>query len=60
MTPFEIVYGEPPPMLSKFLIREIRVEGVAQTLKDKDEILAQLKYNLERAQQRMTKAANRY
>ncbi|KAF2283471.1 hypothetical protein GH714_008470 [Hevea brasiliensis] len=46
-------YGRPPPNLLKFLPGETKVEAVAQTLMDRDEILRQLHYNLARAQQRM-------
>ncbi|KAF2308745.1 hypothetical protein GH714_015463 [Hevea brasiliensis] len=53
MSPFEAVYGRPPPNLLKFLPGETKVEAVAQTLMDRDEILCQLHYNLARAQQRM-------
>ncbi|KAF2324335.1 hypothetical protein GH714_012652 [Hevea brasiliensis] len=60
MSPFETVYGRPPPNLLKFLPGETKVEAVAQTLLDRDEILRQLQYNLARAQQRMVKAANKH
>lgn len=48
-TPFEIVYGRPPPVLRKFERNEISVEAVAQELWDRDEALRHLKVNLQRA-----------
>lgn len=59
MTPFEAVYGRKPPTLIKFLPGETEVAAVSQALVDRDELLRQLKYNLERAQQLMTKYANK-
>ncbi|KAK7247608.1 hypothetical protein RIF29_42494 [Crotalaria pallida] len=58
-TPFEIVYGRPPPALTKFIPGETLVEAVAQDLMDRDEILKQLKFHLSRAQDHMTKFADR-
>ncbi|KAL8120175.1 hypothetical protein AgCh_017351 [Apium graveolens] len=58
MTPFQVVYNRPPPTILKFLKGEIAVEAVAQELEDRDEILRQLKYNLEHAQHRMKKQAD--
>lgn len=52
-TPFELVYGRAPPALTRFLPGEIRVEAVRRELMDRDEILRQLKYHLQRAQGRM-------
>lgn len=43
----------PPPTLVHFLEGETQVEFVAQKLKDRDEALRQLKYNLQRAQEQM-------
>lgn len=58
MTPFEVVYGRAPPLIPKFMMGASKVEAVEQELVDRDEILRQLRYNLFKAQQRMTKAAN--
>lgn len=58
MTPFEIVYGRPPPSILQYLPHETRVEAVAHPLLDRDEILRQLHFNLTRAQQCMVKTAN--
>ncbi|KAF2289077.1 hypothetical protein GH714_026410 [Hevea brasiliensis] len=60
MTPFEIVYGRPPPTLTQFLPGETKADAVAQNLSTRDELLRQLSYNLNRAQQRMVRAANKH
>ena len=44
-TPFEIVYGRPPPKLTRWLQGETRVEAVQRELIDRDEALRQLKTN---------------
>lgn len=59
-TPFEVVYGRKPPTLHQFLPREIKVKAVADELLERNEMLRQLKWHLERAQQRMVKAANKH
>ncbi|KZV51588.1 hypothetical protein F511_10541 [Dorcoceras hygrometricum] len=58
MSPFEVVYGRKPPGIKRFLPAEANVAAVARELLDRDEVLKQLKYNLERAQQRMIRDAN--
>ncbi|WVY98390.1 hypothetical protein V8G54_030541 [Vigna mungo] len=58
-TPFEIVYGRPPPTISRFVPGETSIEAVAQDLKDRDEALKQLKFHLGRAQDQMVKLANK-
>lgn len=59
MTPFEVVYGCPPLTLLRFIDGETKVEVVAQELKDRDEALRQLKYNLKRAQDYMKAQADK-
>ncbi|KOM57691.1 hypothetical protein LR48_Vigan11g072400 [Vigna angularis] len=58
-TPFETVYGRPPPTLTRFIPGETVVEAVAQDLQTRDEALTQLKYHLAKAQDQMTHYANR-
>jgi len=41
---FEIVYGRPPPSLTRFIHGETDVEVVVQELMNRDEALKQLKY----------------
>jgi len=57
-TPFEVVYGRPPPSLARFVPRETLVEVVAQDLMDRDETLKQLKFHLQKAQNQMAHYAN--
>lgn len=59
MTPFEAIYGRSPPSIQQFLPGEIKSEAVTQELATRDELLRQLTFNLHKAQQRMTKAANK-
>ena len=46
MTPFEVVYGVPPPVLLSYIPRTTRVEAVDVFLKDRDSILHELRSNL--------------
>lgn len=59
-TPFEIVYGRKPPTPLQYILGEIKVEWVARELADCKEVLAQLKFNLLKAQNAMTKEANKH
>jgi hypothetical protein len=58
-TPFEIVYGRPPPVLTRWILGETRVEAVQRDLLDRDEALRQLKSQLLRAQDRMKAQADK-
>ncbi|PNX77561.1 transposon Tf2-1 polyprotein [Trifolium pratense] len=58
-TPFEIVYGRPPPLLSRWVQGETRVESVQRDLLDRDEALRQLKSQLLRAQEKMKSQADK-
>ncbi|MCH83302.1 transposon Tf2-1 polyprotein, partial [Trifolium medium] len=58
-TPFEIVYGRPPPLLSRWVQGETRVEAVQRDLLDRDEALRQLKSQLLRAQEKMKSQADK-
>ncbi|KAD3068716.1 hypothetical protein E3N88_36596 [Mikania micrantha] len=49
-TPFEAVYGRRAPSVLQFVPGELRVEKVAQKLRDRDEALKQLKLHLANAQ----------
>lgn len=59
-TPFEIVYGRPPPLLARFIPGEVLVEAVAQDLMERDEALNYLKFHLNRVQNHMIKFANNH
>ncbi|CAJ2651205.1 unnamed protein product [Trifolium pratense] len=58
-TPFEIVYGRPPPTLVKWVQGETRVASVEKDLLDRDEALKQLKTQLLKAQERMKNLADK-
>ncbi|GAU37038.1 hypothetical protein TSUD_207440 [Trifolium subterraneum] len=59
-TPFEVVYGRPPPTLIRFLSNETKVAAVALELSDRDEALNQLKLHLIKAQQQMKMFADKH
>ena len=59
MTPFEALYGQPPPSILPYVKGSSRVnDEVDHLMKERDEILGVLKANLLKAQQRMVKYAN--
>ncbi|KAL5718322.1 hypothetical protein ACHQM5_011235 [Ranunculus cassubicifolius] len=54
MTPFEAVYGIPPPrLLDHYVPGTSRLQVVDEYLRDRNVILRELHYNLSRAQDRM-------
>ncbi|KAH9770903.1 Integrase catalytic domain-containing protein [Citrus sinensis] len=53
MTPFEAVYGIPPPHLVTYVPGTSRVQAVDEYLRDRDTILRELRHNLSLARQRM-------
>lgn len=59
-TPFEIVYGRPPPSVFQFVPGELQCEAVSRDLLDREEALKQLKYHLARAQERMKKTTDKH
>nr|GMC69465.1 peroxidase 64 [Ipomoea batatas] len=52
------VYGRTPHTLAQYLPREFKVAAIAEEDSDRNEILQQLRYNLYRAPQQMTKVVN--
>ncbi|PNX94272.1 retrotransposon-related protein [Trifolium pratense] len=58
-SPFEIVYGRVPPVITRWVQGETRVEAVQRELMDRDEALRQLRAQLLRAQDRMRQQANK-
>ncbi|GKC72680.1 retrotransposable element Tf2, partial [Tanacetum coccineum] len=58
-TPFETVYGIPPPIHVPYLGGLSKVEGVDRTLKDREEFIQTLKFHLLRAQNRMKQQADK-
>lgn len=53
MTPFEAVYGYPPPSISAYLPGSSPVHSVDTTLRDQDALLRRLCQNLQLAQGKM-------
>jgi hypothetical protein len=58
-TPYEIVYGRKPPVITRWIQGETRVEAVQKELLDRDEALRQLRAQLLRAQDRMKHQADK-
>ncbi|GJS92255.1 V-type proton ATPase subunit A3 [Tanacetum coccineum] len=58
-TPFETVYGIPPPIHVPYLGGLSKVEVVDKTLKDREEFIKTLKFHLLRAQNRMKQQADK-
>ncbi|GAU28744.1 hypothetical protein TSUD_372530 [Trifolium subterraneum] len=57
-TPFELVYGRKPPVITRLLQGETRVAAVQKELEERDEALKQLRVHLQRAQDRMKNFAD--
>lgn len=55
ISPFEEVYGRPPPRLLSYVKRTTQVQAVNEQLRSRDQIAKLLKENLVAAQQRMKK-----
>ena len=60
MTPFEVVYGIPPPRLLAYVPGTSHVQAVDENLRDRDAILRELRHNLLLAQDRMKCQANQH
>jgi len=60
VTPYEVVYGQPPSLHVPYLPGDSRVEAVDRSLKAREECIEMLKYHLQRAQQRMKKQADQH
>jgi len=58
LTPYEILYGFPPPIHVPYLPRDSTVESIDDILTRQEEMLKQVKRNLQAAQNRMTQIAN--
>ncbi|CAL0299520.1 unnamed protein product [Lupinus luteus] len=59
-TPYEIVYGQPPPAYLPYLPGESKIELVDRSLSKRDAMLKLLKFHLRRAQQRMKQIADKH
>ncbi|XP_057791047.1 uncharacterized protein LOC131008170 [Salvia miltiorrhiza] len=60
MTPFEAVYGRPPPPLVPSLPSKVRVQALADSLRECDEVLAHLREHLTSAQQHLVPEASKH
>lgn len=60
MTPFEAVYGTPPPSLLPYTPGTTRVQAVDVYLRDRETIIRELHRNLQLAQQRMKAHADQH
>ncbi|XP_070669135.1 uncharacterized protein [Malus domestica] len=52
-TPFELVYGHAPPHIAPYEVGTAKMDYVAQSLLERDNMLTVLKHNLELAQNKM-------
>jgi len=60
MTPFEVVYGQPPPVHLPYLPGESKVAVVARSLQERENMVLFLKFHLMRAQHRMKQMADQH
>ncbi|XP_050147466.1 uncharacterized protein LOC126622788 [Malus sylvestris] len=60
MTPFQAVYGYPPPTVQSYLPGSSPIHLVDVTLRNRDTILKHLKENMHMAQQRMRQQADKH
>ena len=58
--PYEIVYGQPPPIHLPYLLGEFKVQVVAKCLEEREKMLLIVKFHLLRAQHRMKQLADRH
>ncbi|CAO2140972.1 unnamed protein product [Urochloa humidicola] len=59
MTPFQALYGYPPPQVNEFSVPGNFQHEVPPTIEDKDRILKKLKYNMDQAKARMKHYADK-
>ncbi|GJV32947.1 ty3-gypsy retrotransposon protein [Tanacetum coccineum] len=58
MTPFEAVYGRPPPSLKDYVAGTSKLDAVDDLLHNRTELISQLQANIQRAQLRMRNQTN--
>jgi len=59
-TPYEIMYGQVPPIHLPYLPGESKVELVDSSLRKREEMLKIIKFHLKRAQDRMKQEADKH
>lgn len=60
VTPYEVVYNQPPPLYLPYLPGESPVEEVDRSMQRREKMIADLKYHLLRAQSRMKSQADKH
>eukprot|EP00252_Welwitschia_mirabilis_P003646 TRINITY_DN13712_c0_g1_i1.p1 TRINITY_DN13712_c0_g1~~TRINITY_DN13712_c0_g1_i1.p1 ORF type:complete len:249 (+),score=22.32 TRINITY_DN13712_c0_g1_i1:100-747(+) len=60
MTPYEVVYGQPPPTVLSYIPGSTNVDQVDMELRNRDQVLRLLKENLESTQARMKFQADKH
>ena len=60
MTPYEAVYGQPPPSLTSYLPGSSKVQAIDSTLAQREQLLQTLKDNLVQAQHRMKQQTDQH
>ena len=60
LTPYEVVYGQPPPAVPTYESGTTKVDLVDRSLQERGRILSQLKTNLVSAQVRMKQHADKH
>jgi len=60
VTPYEVVYGQPPSLHIPYVAGDSSMEAIDRSLKARGECIEMLKYYLQRAQQRMKKQADKH
>ncbi|GJX05179.1 retrotransposable element Tf2 [Tanacetum coccineum] len=58
-TPYEVVFGQLPPLHIPYVAKDNNVEAVDTTLQARDQTIQLLKFNLKKAQDRMKSQADR-
>ena len=59
MSPYQVLYGRPPPTISSYIPKTARLQSVEDEVVDRDVTLQLLKDNLVKAQERMKKLADK-
>nr|GFC57383.1 reverse transcriptase [Tanacetum cinerariifolium] len=52
-TPYEVVYGQPPPLHIPYMSEDSRVKLMDRTLTAREKTIDMLKFNISKAQNRM-------
>ncbi|KAL0297746.1 UNVERIFIED_CONTAM: hypothetical protein Sradi_6826700 [Sesamum radiatum] len=60
MTPFQALYGRPPPSISSYVTGTTTVAALDESLRHRHSILSMARYHLARAQLRMKQQADRH